>query len=175
MTIVVAIPPTTSTFLHYQQKILITTPCISLSPSKLTQLQALCGTEHRAFVPPIDLNRPDVVSLRRGRPIIRSVAKKNHARLAPAVQHPARPLIINYSNRSVRGHWLTTSMYLVRLVRTHIYEFLLWFLGKISCHTDHIYDFGINIGGRQAIYMGFANNLRAGLATTLTFVRQLIT
>ena len=25
--------------------------------------------------------------------------------------------------------------------------------------SDHIYDFGVNIGGRQAIYMGFANTL----------------
>ena len=33
-----------------------------------TSLQALCGTERRAFIPPIDLNRPDVVPLKRGRP-----------------------------------------------------------------------------------------------------------
>ena len=60
-------PPTTTTiFLHHQQK--LKTPCTSLPPSELTQLQALCGTEHRAFVPPIDLNRPDVVSFKRGRP-----------------------------------------------------------------------------------------------------------
>ena len=37
--------------------------------------------------------------------------------------------------------------------------FYLWLLGKIPCHTDHIYDFGGNIGGRQAIYMGFADTL----------------
>ena len=47
---------------------LSTTPCTSLPPFELTQLQALCGTEHRAFVPPFDLNRPDVVPLNRGRP-----------------------------------------------------------------------------------------------------------
>ena len=35
---------------------------------ELTQLQALCGTEHRAFVPSVDLNHPDVVPLHRGRP-----------------------------------------------------------------------------------------------------------
>ena len=32
--------------------------------------------------------------------------------------------------------------------RTHTH---LWLLGKIPCHTDHIYDFEENIGGRQAM------------------------
>ena len=48
---------------------------------------------------------------------------------------------------------------LVRQVRTHNYDFLLWLLGKISCHTDHIYDFRGNISGRQATNMGFADTL----------------
>ena len=71
-----------------------TTTTTSRPPSDLPQLQALCGTEHRAFVPPIDLNHLDVVSLKRGRPIIHGVAKENRSRLALAVQHPARSLII---------------------------------------------------------------------------------
>ena len=33
--------------------------------------------------------------------------------------------------------------------------YVLRLLGKIPCHTDHIYDFGGNISGRQAINMGF--------------------
>ena len=40
----VAILPT-NIFLHDQQ--LLTTPCTSLPPPELTQLQALCGTEYR--------------------------------------------------------------------------------------------------------------------------------
>ena len=72
----------------------------------------------------LELNRPDVVSLKRGLPIILSVGKKKRSRLALAVQHPARLLIcIVIRSRSVRGPWPTTSMYLVRLVRTHIYGF----------------------------------------------------
>ena len=154
--VIVAIPPTTSIFIHCQQK--LTTPCTSLPPSKLTQLQVLCGTEHRAFVLPIDLNRPDAVSLKRRRPVIRRVAKKQS--LSSGSRSAAPSKVTNYySNRSVRGPWPTISMYLVRLVRTHIYDFLssVWLLGKLPCHIDHIYDFGRNISGRQPIYMAFAN------------------
>ena len=39
-------------------------------------------------------------------------------------------------------------------------------LGKIPCHTDHVYDFGGNIGGRQAINMGFRKAL-------VSFLREL--
>ena len=48
---------------------------------------------------------------------------------------------------------------------THTYDFLFmaFFVGQnpMSCSTDHINDFGRNIGGRQAIYwyMGFVNTL----------------
>ena len=108
-------------YYYYQQK--LTTPFTSLPPSEFTQLQALCGTEHRSFVPPIDLNRPDVVSLKRGRPIIRSFAKKKS--LSSGSRSAAPSKVTNYcSYRSVRDPWPTTSMYLVRLVRTHIYDFL---------------------------------------------------
>ena len=59
-------------------------------------------------------------------------------------------------------------MYLIRLVRNNIYDFPIYGFGaksmfkeKSECYTDHIYDFGINIGGRLAIYMGFAKSLLA--------------
>ena len=61
-------------------------------------------------------------------------------------------------------------MYLVRLVRTHIYDFLLIHMAfgqNLMSYRSHIYDFGRYIGGRQAIYytsMGFANTL----ITTIT-------
>ena len=42
----------------------------------------------------------------------------------------AAPSKLTYSNRSVRGPWPTTSIYLVRLVRTHIYDFLLMVFGQ---------------------------------------------
>ena len=64
-TAVVDIQPTSIIFLYDQQ---LTTTSTSLPPSELTQLQALYGTEHPAFVPPIDLNHPDAVSLTRARP-----------------------------------------------------------------------------------------------------------
>ena len=142
----VVIPPTPSIFLHYQQK--LTTPCTSLPPSELTQLQALCGTGHRAFVPPIDSNRADVVSLKRGRPIIRSVAKKkNRSRLAPAVQHPAGSLIIiviyQFGDLGQPHQCILYAWFALTFM-----TFYLWILGKIPCHTDHINDFGINVGGR---------------------------
>ena len=140
--VAVAIPPTKSNiFLHYQQK--LTTPCTSLPPSELTQLQALCGTEHRAFVPPIDLNRPDVVSLKRGRPIIRRVAKTIYrSHLTSGVQHPARSLtvIVIIDQFGVLGH-ATTSMYLVRRVRTtHIYDFLFMAFEQnlMSCRSYYL-------------------------------------
>ena len=147
--LIVAIPPTTSIFLHYYYQQKLTTPCTSRPLSELTQLQALCGKENRTFVPPIDLNHPDVVSLKsRGRPIMRYVATtKNRSRLTPAVQHPARSLIIIVIDQfGVLGqpHRRAVSC----TSGTHFYSRLL---GKIPCHTDHIYDFGRNIGGRQAI------------------------
>ena len=129
-------PPTTSTFLHYQQ--ILTTPCTSLPPSALTQLQALCGTEHRTFVPPIDLNRPDVVSLKRGRPIIRSVAKKS---LLSGSRSAVPSKVTNYfCNRDQFGvldqpHRCILCVWSALIPMT----FYLWLLGKIPCHTDHIY------------------------------------
>ena len=48
---------------------------------------------------------------------------------------------------------------LVRQVRTHNYDFLLMAFGEISCYTDHICDFGGNIGGRQAINIVFSQTL----------------
>ena len=148
-----------SIFLHYQQLHINNNTTtmhpprpLCHAPSELTQLQALCGTDHRIFVPPIDLNRPEFVSLKRARPIKRSVQKET---LSSGSRSAAPSKVTNYY---FRGPWPTISMYLVRLVRTHIYDYL-WPLGKIPCHTDHIYDFGRNIVGRQAIYMGFANTL----------------
>ena len=83
------------------------------------------------------------------------------------------------------------SMYLVRLVRTHIYDFLQYLtLGQnptssipiIFTSYSIIYDFGRNIGGRQAIYiilylvlfMDFANTLIKLITSTLSEFRILL-
>ena len=84
---------------------------------------------------------------------IDSVAKKKCSRLAPAVQHPARSLVIIVLKI---GSGLLTNHIAVLLcqARTYNYDFYLWLLGKIPCHTDHIYDFGGNIGGRTRSTIG---------------------
>ena len=131
---------------------------ISLPPSGLTQLQALCDTEHRACVPPIDLNRPDIVSLKRGRLIIRSCKKQKSLSSGSRSAAPCKVLIIiEIDQFGVPGqpHRCILCVWSTLILKT----FYLWLLGKIPCHTDHIYDLGRNIGGRQAIYMGFANTL----------------
>ena len=139
-------PPTTSIFLHYQQK-LTTPPCTSLPPPELAQLEALCGTEHRSFVPPIGLNRPDVDN--RSYPVLQK--KKS---LSSGSRSTASSKVTNhYGNRSIRSPWPTASMYLVRLVRTHIYDFsfmafgpnpmsyrsYLWPREKYGWSAGHIY------------------------------------
>ena len=89
------------------------------------------------------------------------VVKKS---LSSGSRSAAPSKVTNYhSNRSVRGPWPTTLMYVYVLCvwsALIFMTFYLWLLGKIPSHTDHIYDFGRNMGGRQAIYfMGFANTL----------------
>ena len=128
--LIVAIPPTTSIFLHYYYQQKLTTPCTSRPLSELTQLQALCGKENRTFVPPIDLNRPDVVSLKsRGRPIIRNVATTKKS-LSSDSRSTAPSKVTNYhSNRPVRGPWPTTSTCCILYVW---YAFLLTAFGQNS-------------------------------------------
>ena len=141
--LIVAIPPTTSIFLHYYYQQKLTTPCTSRPLSELTQLQALCGKENRTFVPPIDLNRPDVVSLKsRGRPIIRNVATTKKSLSSDS--RSTAPIVIDQFGVLGQPHRCAVSS----TSGTHFYSRLL---GKIPCHTDHIYDIGRNIGGRQAI------------------------
>ena len=68
-----------------------------------------------------------------------SCCKKNRSRLAPAVQHPARSLIIVVIDQvGVLGqpHRRILCVWSALIFMT----FYLWLLGKIPYHTDHIYD-----------------------------------